>query len=378
MSGPATGQPIGEHLSQLIMDGPFESPLWNSFLEELKTATEADYAALNLRWRGRPNEEGIVLVAGVPAGLDIANLERQFFPDRAPPPAQKPPEGKPCSLLELERLDAGADADFFRFLRDSLGISALTQMRIQEASGVEAWLTIVRHENEFSHSDASLLESLGSALRNVLRLYVTQERYRYAASITADAAARLSFGWMVLDQDGAILDCDTQAQVILDDKTILKKDSNGRLIAANREVQGELAALIQTVAQSEKPRARAIQLCDDPWFDLLVTRARRNSVTASARPAVIAYIHGDSWSTTDRCEQLAELFALYPREAQLALALSRGMTIAEAAKEFGLTEGTARVYTKSIYAKTGARGLPDLVRIVMRSVLAFAPDPSGG
>ncbi|MFM6831502.1 MAG: helix-turn-helix transcriptional regulator [Novosphingobium sp.] len=58
----------------------------------------------------------------------------------------------------------------------------------------------------------------------------------------------------------------------------------------------------------------------------------------------------------------------------MALALSRGMTIAEAAVELGLTVGSARMYSKMIYAKTGARGLPDLVRIVLRSVLAFAPD----
>jgi DNA-binding CsgD family transcriptional regulator len=87
---------------------------------------------------------------------------------------------------------------------------------------------------------------------------------------------------------------------------------------------------------------------------------------------VIAYVHGDRSPSTDRCEQLAQLFALTPSEARLALALSRGMTIAEAAVEFGLTLETARNYSKKIYSKTGARGQPDLVRFVMRSVLAIA------
>lgn len=59
----------------------------------------------------------------------------------------------------------------------------------------------------------------------------------------------------------------------------------------------------------------------------------------------------------------------------MALALCRGMTIAEAAVEFGVTVGTARNQTKAVYAKTGARGLPDLVRIIMRSVLAIASSP---
>jgi DNA-binding CsgD family transcriptional regulator len=87
---------------------------------------------------------------------------------------------------------------------------------------------------------------------------------------------------------------------------------------------------------------------------------------------VIAYVHGDRQPSNDRCEQLAQLFGLTFSEARLALALSRGMTIAEAAAEYGLTVETARNYSKKIYSKTGARGQPDLIRFVMRSVLAIA------
>ena len=107
---------------------------------------------------------------------------------------------------------------------------------------------------------------------------------------------------------------------------------------------------------------------------MLLAPVRSRSISARGAPVAIAYVHGDSWRSSDRCEQLAELFALSPSESRLALALSRGMTIAEAANAFGLTIETARNYSKIIYAKTGARGMPDLVRIVMRSALAIAPD----
>ena len=60
------------------------------------------------------------------------------------------------------------------------------------------------------------------------------------------------------------------------------------------------------------------------------------------------------------------------REARLALALCRGMSISEAAEEFGLAVGTARNYCKSIFSKTGARGQAELVRIVLTSVLALS------
>ena len=89
-------------------------------------------------------------------------------------------------------------------------------------------------------------------------------------------------------------------------------------------------------------------------------------------PALVAYVHADKSSSADRVEQLGQMFDLIPCEARLALALSRGMSIAEAAVELGLTLESARTYSKRIYAKTGARGQADLVRFIHRSVLAIA------
>ncbi|MFD2136325.1 helix-turn-helix transcriptional regulator [Novosphingobium resinovorum] len=57
-----------------------------------------------------------------------------------------------------------------------------------------------------------------------------------------------------------------------------------------------------------------------------------------------------------------------PREAQLAIALNEGQSIAEAAENMGLTLETARNYSKRLYAKLGVRGQAELVRLVSDSV----------
>ena len=114
----------------------------------------------------------------------------------------------------------------------------------------------------------------------------------------------------------------------------------------------------------------------DPWLDMLLVPAAHKRLSAHPRAAVIAYVHGDSWRTSDRCEQLVQLFGLSAGEARLALELSRGMSLPEAADKLELKVGTVRKYSKTIYAKLGARGLPDLVRIVLRSVLSTAPQRS--
>ena len=67
----------------------------------------------------------------------------------------------------------------------------------------------------------------------------------------------------------------------------------------------------------------------------------------------------------DAQARLSALHALPPREAELALKLSEGLSIAEAAQAMGLTVETARNYSKRIYAKLGVRGKAELVRRIL-------------
>jgi DNA-binding CsgD family transcriptional regulator len=69
---------------------------------------------------------------------------------------------------------------------------------------------------------------------------------------------------------------------------------------------------------------------------------------------------------------IAATLNLSPREAALAEAVSKGRSIVEAGAELKLTQETARNYSKRIYAKTGARGQADLVRILLTGLLPFA------
>jgi DNA-binding CsgD family transcriptional regulator len=154
--------------------------------------------------------------------------------------------------------------------------------------------------------------------------------------------------------------------------TMLVKDRAGRLTARGSEVAGEIARAVSDLIGDPHARPRAIVLSRDPWLDMLLVGSSIRAGATRPAPTLVAYVHADHWSSADRCEQLGELFDLIPSEARLALALSRGMSIAEAAGELGLTVESARTYSKRIYAKTGARGQADLVRFIHRSVLAIA------
>jgi DNA-binding CsgD family transcriptional regulator len=363
---------LASDLLPTILEGAFETPLWASFLEGLRRKTGADYASLIFRPPGRPLNAVVHLFAGDPSPPLVQQLYHEDFYQRDPLPYHQLADGRPYPLEELLRFDEPDHVGFYRDVVVPSGMAAMRMMRVQEASGVNAWLTIARRRADFEAPANDLLSAIAPALRGALRNFVALERERFNASVAAEAIRRLHFGWFTLDAAGRVLESDALGADILSMSAILRRSANGRLSARRAELDREIVQAIRDLAADPRSRPRAITLSRDPWLDMLLVPTHSQPISAKPGPAVIAYVHGDSSPSADRCEQLGQLFALTPSEARLALALSRGMTIAEAAVEFGLTLETARNYSKKIYSKTGARGQPDLVRFVMRSVLAIA------
>ena len=363
----------GQLVSDLL-NGAFETPPWAEFLKRLRALTAADHVTLIFRPPGRPLGEALHLFTGDIAPVKVNGTYRKYLFRLDVLADFQMEEGR---AYRFDELYPPVNSDYSAFYREVVlpsGVKFARMMRVMEASGVIAWLAISRHKRDFGSSVTVLLEKLAPILRGVLRNYVALERERFAGAVTGDAMRRLHFGWMTLDADGHVLEFEPEAGRVLSLSSILSKRGDGRLTARPLQLEREIFRAIRRLADNPVGRPHAFTLNRDPWLDMLLMPVAHKRLSAHPRAAVIAYVHADSWRSSDRCEQLIQLFGLSPGEARLALALSRGMTIAEAAGKFELKVDTARKYSKSIYAKLGARGLPDLVRIVLRSVLAIAPE----
>jgi len=101
---------------------------------------------------------------------------------------------------------------------------------------------------------------------------------------------------------------------------------------------------------------------------VLVRAIRREKLApADLGPAVVVYAtEAGQEGSFERL--IATLFDLSPSEANLAALLTQGLTLAEAARETGLTESTVRSYSKKIFAKVGVGRQAELVRLILRSV----------
>lgn len=350
-----------------LHDGMFQQPLWHDFLARLRGRLQAPYVNLTFH---PPQETTLVeLQEGAIKSLNLHPIFGVGVGDEAV--VHRPMrEGRVYALGELiepgeTALGAWRDEELL-----PLGIEDLRTVRVMEASGVNAWLSCAgRH---LPSSATSLLTALAPHLRIAMRNFVALERERSRSTMASDAIGRLNFGWLTLDAQCRIVDMTAHVEQLFQRSSLLRRGRYDRLTPASPDLDRELTGLAKRFAQDADARPRAINLSRDPWMDMLVAPFRGGATAAGGKPVAILYLSGDRSSQADRCEQLVDLFGLLPSEARLAWEIAQGIPIAEAAANLNLTVETARNYSKKIYAKMGARGQAELVRIILSSVLAIA------
>ncbi len=356
-----------------VMDGAFEAPPWTAFLGQLRELTGADFATLMLRPPGRPYGEALSLFSGEGTRQSVDDVWTRYNVSLDILSDLELEEGRIYAFEELYPPRNPAHMAYYHEVVVANGITASRMIRLMEPAGVSGWLAISRRGADFGPDDDAIIATIAPILRGVLRFYVALEHERFTSTVTGDAMRRLHFGWMALDAKGHVVEHDPEAGSVFAQSGVLNKGPNGLLTVYPKALRQKIFEAIESLAANPQGRPRAFTLNQDPWLDMLLMSASHNRLSVHPRAAIVGYIHGDSWQATDRCEQLVQLFNLSRSEARLALAISRGMTITQAAESLGIKVETARKCTKLIYAKTGAGGLPDLVRIVMRSVLVLAP-----
>jgi DNA-binding CsgD family transcriptional regulator len=356
-----------------VLDGAFETPPWSSFLTQLRELTGADFATLMLRPPGRPYGEALSLFSGEGSQQSVDDVWTRYNASLDILSDFGMEEGRIYAFDELYPPKNLAHMAYFKEVIVANGITVCRMIRLMEPSGVSGWLAISRRQDDFGPDDDALLKVIAPILRGGLRYYVALEHERFISTVTGDAMRGLHFGWMALDAQSNVIECDPEAAKVLTRSNVLSKSLSGRLIVQSDQLRDKVFNAIAELVKNPQAKPRAFTLNQDPWLDMLLMPTRENQRSVNPRAAIIAYIHGDNWHASDRCEHLVQLFGLSRSESRLALALSRGMTFSQAAESLGIKIDTARKCSKLIYSKTGAGGLPDLVRIVMRSVVAFAP-----
>ncbi|TYC86861.1 helix-turn-helix transcriptional regulator [Novosphingobium sp. BW1] len=341
-----------------------ETPRFSTFLERMRRRTGARYIALLVR-QGRLGKAPITeFYAGdpLPTGSPIRGTSVLFDLDRAHYDSLRP--GRVYALGELVDHDPVLKAQRWRELRD-LGLADERIVRILADTGLDAWLLLAR-TSPCSASDSALLSNLAPYVAEALRSGRDLGAARHSARINAAGMARAGNGWMTFDADGRLVDLSPETRMWWSERYGQPPRIGERLLGLARPAERGLLTAIEELAQDQAAPPQPMLLSDTPQVEALVQRISLDDElghTNMARfLAVFALPHTPSHNAQAR---LTALHALPPREAELALKLSEGLSIAEAAQALGLTVETARNYSKRIYAKLGVRGKAELVRRIL-------------
>lgn len=349
--------------------GTLGAPPWEGFLEQLRRRTAADYA--RLLFQGDHDWLQSVRIPALRSGSDDINeIYRQEFGSSQALPHKAMRLNRVYSLDEFIDSNDPLLSRFKTLFMQDADIRFARNMRVAEPNGGQIWISLGRKKKDFSASDGALLGSLANHLAIAAGTHAELERQRLKAGISADAIMRLNFGWFMLDASGRIIDMSEQAEALVQEGQTLRKSPDGRLIAEQADAQGILRKFLK-MRQAGESVVRSVHLSDEPWLDMLLTNPPAD-LPGALQPVAIAFVHGERSSSAERSQHLANLFGLTLQEARLALHISHGVTIREAATLLGLTLETTRLYSKRIYAKTGTRGQADLVRLILASIVALA------
>ncbi|MGZ5948136.1 MAG: helix-turn-helix transcriptional regulator [Caulobacteraceae bacterium] len=243
------------------------------------------------------------------------------------------------------------------------------------ARGLEvSSISIYRPESwgRFERQDMERARRLHPHVRRAFRVAEAIAEAGLTAESMAAAMDRSAHGVIVLDDAGRIRRTNSVAEALFAEGGGLCV-AHDRLSAAQPAAAGELQALIAAAGSPDISLRRGgsmILATPGRRLPLSVTVAPVRSAAYEVfdhRPAVIVCINNPEAVGEISEETLRALFGLTRAEARVAIAVTRGATVRQAAEVLGVSRHTARNQLQSVLEKTGAGRQSELVALLLRA-----------
>jgi DNA-binding CsgD family transcriptional regulator len=272
----------------------------------------------------------------------------------------------PGRVYTYEELDGIGELERDAFRQDFIraaGFEHFLIFRVVEPSGCNIWVTVTRAaaEARFSPDDRELCARLALHLSPALACHAALLRIDFEKRAYQRAADMLAFGVITLDHAGNVVSIDAAAERRLrqSEELYVWRD---RLRA--RTGDARLQAAIRKALTA--PDTHSCHVGEAT--DLLIMPVERRVDASIGTPRLLVYLSGRDYQRRDASRHLASLFDLSETQARLAMLLANGRTLSASADALGITEQTARTYSKQIYQRTGTCRQGELIQRILTSV----------
>jgi DNA-binding CsgD family transcriptional regulator len=358
-------------LVNLAFEAAADPSRWNDFLRLLSEAIQAPSVVFLIHDNRHPKANVSAAIGAEPAW--IKSYEEYFVtinPWLADRPFRRGVVAVGEKILNDREL---VRTEFYNdFLRPqnwfhSCGVSTFQdQSSISEISAIRS-----RRAGSFTSNEVALFEYLAPHLQCAARIHNRIAGLESGLTAATAALDRFPTGIVAVNSDAKVILTNRTAEEILKSGDgLISRDG---LRAASREQTAKLRNVIAAVSMqrdSAIPKLETLVQVDRPSgstpFEVLVAPLPAHSSLRRGATAVLFITDPDAEAALDS-RKLRELFGLTPAEIRLSIALVKGKSVAQYAREAAISLNTARTHIKRIYSKTGVRRQSELVRLLLKS-----------
>ncbi|MFT4025467.1 MAG: LuxR C-terminal-related transcriptional regulator [Novosphingobium sp.] len=354
-----------------LFSGIEEDPLWDTFLHRLLARTRAQRLHLFIRpggIAGTPPIQRTIRAGGYVRRAGFFNLETFSKAGLLPFASLRP--HRVYSLEETTLPESPEAIQRQHAVLEAASVAHARFIRIVAKGDHNAWLVLLHDRLDFGAGDSALLSSLAPHFAQALAMQMELRGLRLRATIAEEALGLIGVGQAIFDGDGHVVIADGIATEQLDIQSTGQGMGRAQLRAGPAQA---LSAACRDLATAKAEARRTVRFDDRAGKDILLRRVPPvTDNTLSSGYSIGLVRQGRRAPTQSASPVVAATLGLSTREAALAEAISQGRSIVEAGAQLQLTPETARNYSKRIYAKTGASGQADLVRMILTGLEPFA------
>ena len=227
----------------------------------------------------------------------------------------------------------------------------------------------------FSAMEIAFLDGLLPHMESALSLHHRLDRVGLFADIAREQLRHSGNGIVVLSRSGSLLFADVVGRQFVDDPRVftVRQRSIGLRDASANEVFGELVRQCVPVSESAGMmaggtlRVPVVGTTRELLLAVLPFRALSGPATLSSDGArAVLTLFDPARPVIDTRQDIRGLYGLSAAEADVCWKVANGETIARIAARSGLSRETVRSQLKRVFAKTGTKRQPDLVRLVLQ------------
>ncbi|MEZ5646784.1 MAG: hypothetical protein R3E99_16795 [Burkholderiaceae bacterium] len=235
----------------------------------------------------------------------------------------------------------------------------------------------------FTGQDCEKLAMLIPHLARALRLQRELDTMACAKQVGFSTLDSMALGVLTVDENGHVMFSNDLGARILDrgDGLAVRDGILQGTIECGADLLAHVRLAIrhQGLGRAESRQALRLPRSGSQGAYMLVVSPIRVALGrppwgAEEEPLAVIFVRDPDVAQETREELLQRFYGLTASEARLTDLLVSGRPLKKAAQMLGLTEASARQYTKQVFRKTGVQRQADLIRKVLALPTGLAPD----